>query len=137
MIRATLATLALLTPLAAADMAVENARIKELLPGQNQTTSYLNIANHGEKGVVLVGAINQIAGSIEIHRSVLDGPAVRMLRLSEFAVLGGETVRFHSGGVHLMLFRISRVPELMKISLVTRDGEQIPVIFRQLPMRVD
>ena len=125
------------SPLVAAELNVENARLRQLLPGQNKTAGYFDITNNGLAAVVLIGASSDAADVIEIHRTTRDGNVARMRRVKEVVIAPAETVRFEPGGLHLMLYRISVLADLTQIQLLTTSGEQIDAAFRQVPVGVE
>jgi copper(I)-binding protein len=129
--------LAAVGALAAADVSVENAWLRQLLPGQNRTAGYFDIVNHGSKPVTLVGAESNAAAAIEFHRSIHNGDVVRMQRIEKVVVGAGETVRFQPGGLHLMLFRVADLAEQTKVALLTDTGMRIDAVFRKVPVGVD
>ena len=118
--------------LAAAEVRVEDARIRALLPGQNKTAGYFDIINDGPQPVTLVGASSAAAGAIEFHRSIHDGDMVRMRRVEKVVIAPAETVRFQPGGLHLMLFRVDSLPQRTQIQLQTSAGEPINAVFRRV-----
>ncbi len=124
-------------PLPAAGLHVENAWLRQLLPGQNKTAGYFDIINNGLEPVTLVGASSNAAAAIEIHRIIYDGDMVRMRRVEKVVVAPGETVRFRPGGLHLMLFQVSALAEYTKVQLLTDTGGRIGAVFRQVPLGVE
>ena len=98
-------------PLTAAELTFDKARIRELIPGQNKTSAYFDITNEGSAEVSLVGVASDSAQAIEIHTILHNGDMVRMMRLSQVVLPPGETIRFRSGNLHLMLFEVTALPE--------------------------
>jgi len=123
--------------LAAAELQVANARIRQLLPGQHRTAGYFDVTNNGAEPVTLVGAACSAAAAIEMHTIIRDGDVVRMRRVEKVVVAPGETVRFEPGGLHLMLLRVATMPERANVELLTDGGERISAIFSQVPYGVE
>jgi len=128
--RLATALLLLVGQLAVAEVRVEDARLRALLPGQNKTAGYFDITNDGPRPVTLVGASSPAAGAIEMHRIIHDGDMVRMRRVEKVVIAPAETVRFQPGGLHLMLFRVDSLPQRTQIQLQTSAGEPIDAVFR-------
>ena len=119
------------------ELRVQDAWLRQPLPGQNKTAGYCDITNSGRASVTLVGALSDVAEAIEIHRIIHDGDIVRMRRVEKVVIAPGETVRFQPGGLHLMVFGISKLPEHTNIELLTATGERIAAVFRQVPLGVE
>lgn len=126
---------------------VSEARVRQLIPGQETTVGYLTLRNTGARDRVLTAVASDAARAVEMHTTVRDGDVVRMRRLSEVVIPAGETVRFEPGGRHLMLFGVTDLKDPVQVSLtvVTRDGEPsagrgteiIPVRFEIVPFGTD
>jgi copper(I)-binding protein len=116
---------------------VDDARLRQLLPGQHKTAGYFNITNTSAAPVSLTGASSSIAKAIEFHRIVHDGDIVRMRPVEKVMVAAGATVRFEPGGLHLMVFGVKELPERTEIVLATATGERIAAVFRQVPLGVE
>ena len=116
-------------PLAAAELILDNPRIRELIPGQNKTAAYFDITNQGPDEVSLIGVVSASVGVIEIHTILRDREMLRMQRLTEVVLPPGKTVRFRSGGLHLMLFEVTKLQKETEIQLLTSDGEVHRAVF--------
>ena len=114
---------------AVSDVNVENARVRELLPGQSKTVAYLDLSNRGSAEVTLLKATSSHAKTIEIHQSTRRGNMVSMRRLDKVVIPGKETVRLAPGGLHLMLFGVERLPPSIEVELHWAHGEVMRVSF--------
>ena len=110
----------------------EDARVRQLLPGQDKTAAYVDLYNDGAAPITLIGARSTHARAIEIHESVTAGDKVRMRRVKSVVIPGKETVRLAPGGLHLMLFGVEAVPASARIELLWAHGEALSVQFRQV-----
>jgi periplasmic copper chaperone A len=110
------------------------ARVRQPIPGQDKTVAYFTVSNQGGRPVSLVAARAEGVGAIEIHTTLRDGDMVRMRRLREVSVAPGETVVFEPGGRHLMLFRVTELPETLQVELDTAAGETLIVPFRRFEL---
>ncbi len=116
-------------PLAAAELTLDNPRIRELIPGQNKTAAYFDITNEGPDEVSLIGVVSASVGVIEMHTILRDNGMLRMQQVTEVVLPPGKTVRFRSGGVHLMLFEVTDLQKETEIQLLTSDGEVHRAVF--------
>lgn len=104
--------LASLSALAAepAVVAVSDAWVRALPPGQPNTAAYLTVTNPGAATVTIVGASSAISNSAEIHTTREVDGLQRMERLTQLQVPPGGSVSFAPGGTHLMLLGLQRMP---------------------------
>ncbi len=121
-------------PITAAELTVDKPRIRELIPGQNKTVAYFDITNEGTLKVSLVGVSSDSVGVIEIHTILRNGDMVRMQQLPEVVLPPGKTVRFRSGGLHLMLLDVMDLQKETEIQLFTSDGEIHRAIFQRISL---
>ena len=84
----------------------------------------MNIRNHSDKTLILVGAETSSAKRIEIHRSQISDGVARMEKLDAVSIPAHESVVFAPKGVHLML--IDPIPlkedEMVSIQLKFESG---------------
>ncbi len=111
---------------------VENARIRELLPGRDTTAGYFELTNNTGVGVTLIGAQSPYARAIEMHKSVVRGDSVGMQRIKQHIIQAGATASFSPGGMHLMIFGVKEMPDQFPITLTFANGEQLEVSFSKL-----
>ena len=115
---------------AAPPVQVEDARVRQLIPGQDKTVAYFSATNTGEETVVLTSASTEAARAVELHTNVRDGDMMRMRRLSDVSIAPGETVEFAPGGHHLMVFGVKALDEPVTFRLSFADGGSMEVPFR-------
>lgn len=116
----------------APSLKIEDARVREPIPGQDKTVAYFSATNTGDAVVELIAAQSPLARAVELHTNVRDGDMVRMRRLEKVAIAPGETVRFAPGGHHLMVFGVQALPESVPFELVTADGARLRVAFTRV-----
>ncbi|MEM1113427.1 MAG: copper chaperone PCu(A)C [Pseudomonadota bacterium] len=118
--------------LRAQDLALEQAWIRALPPSSKTTAGYLELVNRGEEAVVVTGGESPLAGAVEIHTMTEVEGMMRMQRVSAVEVPAGERVALAPGGLHLMLFRLERMPaegEAVELCL-TVEGRDTPLCTR-------
>ena len=62
----------------AGGLQVDNARIRELIPGQDKTAGYFDVSNTTTEPIVIVQAESAAARAIEFHTTRLDGGVMRI-----------------------------------------------------------
>lgn len=73
------------------------------LPGRTFAAAYLTLHNHGQDALTISRVSSTHFAKVEIHESqVVDG-VIRMRRLDSVIIDAGKSVKFESGGKHLML----------------------------------
>ena len=115
-----------------AGLQVDNARIRELIPGQDKTAGFFDVRNTTSEPVVIMRAESAAARAIEFHTTRLDAGVMRMRRLTEVRIEAGGMVQFQPGGHHLMLFGVRSLEDPTEIRLITGDGEALSVPFRRV-----
>ena len=83
---------------------ISAATIRQLPPGQSITSAYMVLSNRSEVPCTLVGAEIDIAKRVEFHRHAQVDGMMQMRRVEQLVVAPGQDVRFHPGGLHLMVF---------------------------------
>ncbi len=111
-------------PLAASD-----AWIREAPPGATATAGYVQLRNNTATPIQCDGASGADFGAIELHRSVIEDGASRMLRNQVLEVPAQGSAELAPGGYHLMLFRPQRPLAAGDHSTLTLHcGDQRPEI---------
>ena len=131
----TLAALVVALVLAAcgqggAGLAVEHAEFRPPLGATGIGAGYFTIRSAKDDRIVAVSS--PAADSIEIHTSVTDGGNVSMQRLDGVELPAGKTVKFESGGMHLMVFS-PRLPSgelTFPITIELQSGAKSTTMFR-------
>ena len=73
------------------------------LPGRTFAAAYLTLHNHGPDALTISRVSSTHFAKVEIHESqVVDG-VIRMRRLDSVIIDAGKSIKFESGGKHLML----------------------------------
>lgn len=127
MFRSLLAVTLLFTAapaLADSPLSFENAWSPVAPPGR-MMAGYVDIHNHSDRTIRLVGGTSPQFERVEIHTMTMDDGVMRMRRLDELAIEAGETVTLEPGGLHLMLFspeeRVT-IGDVIEIELQDTDG---------------
>ncbi|WP_420592239.1 copper chaperone PCu(A)C [Bacterioplanoides sp.] len=125
-LRTVFAITLMLSPVfAVADsLEIEDAYVREPIPGRYMSAAFLKIENESEKSRTLVSANADWAGLIEIHTHIHDNGVMRMRQLQELEIPAGEIVKLQPGGLHLMLFKLKLpLAKELALDLCFKNGE--------------
>jgi copper(I)-binding protein len=88
------------------------ARAMPLAPdlggAQANSAVYILLRNDGTAADRLIGAETSVAGSAEIHESLLTGDVMRMRQVGGVEILPGERAELRPGGLHIMLLGLEK-----------------------------
>lgn len=107
---------------------IDNAWVRELIPGQSMTAAYFNVKNVSAEEQIIVGVSSDIAEKAEIHESVNVDGRVMMEELSRLSLAPGQEWKFEPGGLHIMLMGVKEgvpLPNKSKFVFTMATGEQI------------
>ncbi len=111
----------LLSMASIADLIVEEGFVRKPIPGRSMSAAFMDIRNTSDVDVVLTEARLEGARSVEIHTHSHKDGVMRMRQLFELPIKAGEVVTLEPGGLHLMVFGISELPENPQLDLCTAD----------------
>ena len=124
------ALLSLSSAVAAAEVVVTDATVREMLPGRSMTAGYFSISNSGTIDAELISASSPQFGSIELHQHSHKDGMMKMEQVQSVKVAAGEQVHFQPGGLHLMMFdaktSISKGQQI-PLRLTFKDGQSIEI----------
>lgn len=101
---------------------VTGAWVRAVPPVSTTTAAYLTLTNNTDVDVVLTGAQAEFAKEVELHDMSMNAEGMRSMKHIESLPLApGETVMLAPGGIHVMLFGLTDVPE---------EGEMVSVCLR-------
>ena len=99
-----IAALAFCASALAADLRVTDSWVR-WIPGGAPSGGYFTVHNDSSVPVELVGATSPEYGSVELHRSMMQGNTARMEPVDKVVVPPHGEVQFKPGSYHLMLMR--------------------------------
>jgi len=126
-----LAAWVLFAPAAWADLSVSDARLRAPLPGQSTAVAYLQLTNSGSDDVYLVSASMGGAKAVEVHEHSHEGGMMRMRKVERLPIMARQSVRFESGGYHLMVFGLEELSNPLVLILHFSDNRQLQVPLRR------
>ncbi|PMJ92919.1 copper chaperone PCu(A)C [Vibrio sp. 10N.261.55.A7] len=89
-------------------------------PGAVNSAVFAHLMNNSTVDQVIVSASTSVAGKVELHDVVMDGDVMKMRQISQLVVPAEGMLELKPGGLHIMLFDLSK-------PLV--EGESIDVEF--------
>ncbi len=110
---------------------VPEAYIYELPPVQKNSAAYLTLVNRDEADHALVGARTPVARKAELHTHINDDGVMRMRQVERIVVPAGGTTRLQPGGLHMMLFGLTRgltAGDEVELELHFEDGTTTDVV---------
>jgi copper(I)-binding protein len=103
-------------------VSVSDGWVRPMRSGPGSTTAgYLVIRNRGSLDDQLLSAHTDVAQSVEVHRTVVQGDVVRMRPVEHLAIPAGDSVKLEPGGLHLMLRDLRRT---------LAEGERVTLTLR-------
>lgn len=114
----------------AADISVEDAQIRQPMPGRTVTAGYLTLHNHTAADLQLVGVSSTSFDRAELHQHSHRDGMMRMEQVSAITVPAKGQVTLAPGGLHLMLFEPTAELEAgqsVALTLMFADGGQLAV----------
>ncbi len=83
---------------------------------------FRSIRNQGHHADRLLGGRTAVAGSVQIHRSTMDGNVMQMRAIDALDLPAGAEVKLrHGGNLHVML---------VDLKAPLRDGDRFPITLR-------
>lgn len=100
---------------------IKDAWIREAPPSAKVQAAYLRAINTGHQPVTIISISSPAFNSIESHRTTTIDGIVRMEMINEITIAPTSEVRLEPGGMHLMLFKPTRI---------LLDGDEVELSFK-------
>ena len=113
-----------------AELIVENAHIRESIPGAPNSAAFMILKNTSAQDVVLTSATSELARATELHNHINDNGVMRMREVSKIVVPAGQSVELKPGGLHVMFMGLAtplKQGEQGVFTLVEQSGREYPV----------
>jgi periplasmic copper chaperone A len=102
----------------AQNVVVRDAWARASVPGQTTASVYLDLTSDSDAAVV--AAESALAWSAELHSMTVTNGVMRMRPLSRLELPAGQTVKFSSSGIHLML---------VDLKAPLKPGQRVPLLL--------
>jgi copper(I)-binding protein len=122
----------------AAAPSVRDAYVPEPPPGQTMAVMFLTVNNPLAESRALVSAASELASRVEFHTHVHSNGQMKMQAVAKVELPAGREVVFKPGGLHLMLFGLTRALKAgdeVPVALSLSDGSQLRVVGRVRDLR--
>jgi copper(I)-binding protein len=106
-----------------AELVVEEGYVRKPIPGRSMSAAFMTVRNTGAEDFILTSACLEGAESVEIHTHSHDDGVMRMRQLHELTIKAGDSVTLEPGGLHLMVFGISELPESPELNLCNTENQ--------------
>lgn len=119
-----------LNSFAVGEIKIDNPKIRLTPPNAPMTAIFLNMTNHSDKDVKLVGVQGDFAGKFELHNMEMAGGKMVMREVESIEVKQHKTTELKSGGLHIMVFKLkSPLKEgvVHRINLIFDDKTTVAV----------
>lgn len=87
---------------------VSDPYIRAMPPGQSVTVAYLSLTNHSAVDCELNAVVSDLAERVEFHQHIHEQGMMKMRPIQTVQVPAGEQVDFSPGGLHIMLFDVTK-----------------------------
>jgi copper(I)-binding protein len=91
---------------------------------------YFLLQNHSASVDELTGISSDVAETVEMHESKMEGDVMKMQQISYLPIEGQASIKFEPGGYHVMLIRLKqelKVGDEIEISLHFKENEDITI----------
>ncbi|WP_185900141.1 copper chaperone PCu(A)C [Campylobacter sp. MIT 99-7217] len=109
---------------------IKNAFVLTTAPNQTNSAIFLDLINHSDKELKLIGASTQNAELVELHTHKKEKGQMIMLKLQSILIKPHTTHKFESHGDHIMLLNLKKpISDKDKIDLILRfdDGSNFEI----------
>ncbi|MAD46136.1 MAG: hypothetical protein CMI02_15620 [Oceanospirillaceae bacterium] len=122
-------TALLLSPLASADILIDDPYVREPVPGRNMSAAFMSVRNTAAEDAVLVSASAPWAGKIEIHTHRHEDGVMKMRQIESLTIPAGGQVLLKPMGLHLMLFRLQQpLADSLPLTLCFASGACVDTV---------
>lgn len=87
----------------AADIKIEEAKIRLVPPTSTVSAMFLKITNKSNQDIKLISAESDLAKSVELHDMIMDNGGMRMRQVQNINLKANSATELKRGGLHIML----------------------------------
>ena len=91
------------------DLSISGAMARFIIAGRPGAV-FLTIDNKGSEDKLL-SASSSMTNRVELHTHKMDGGVMKMRRIESISVTANGKTELKSGGLHIMLFNVDKLPE--------------------------
>ena len=115
---------------------ISDAWIRASAAGQSSGAGYMVITNKSSAPDRLLAASSPAAGRVELHTTVTEGGATKMVEIKEVVITANGTTKFIPAGNHVMFLQIKgpfKVGDVVPVTLKFKNSGEIKVDFSVKP----
>lgn len=129
MMRKILSTLLLsaVSLVANASIVVDNAFVRAVPPGQQNTAVFMTLHNTADKPATLIAASSSIATVAELHTHTEQSGVMQMRQIKQIALNAASKTELKPGGLHIMLLGLNKTlldGDSIDLTLKYADGSE-------------
>lgn len=116
----------------AAQLDISKAKVKENIPGNDNTAAYMVVKNLTKEDVRIIDAESNVSEFTELHTHTMKNDRMIMRHIEHVDIPAGETLYFSPNSYHIMLINLNKRlkhGEHAKIVLKYADGTSQTVEF--------
>lgn len=98
--------------------------------GASTSAAFFVVVNEGDAPDALVGAVSEVARSVEVHETVMEGDVAKMRPVPRVEIPARGRVAFQPRGLHVMLIDLTRplnAGDTFTLTLRFERSGEIPV----------
>jgi copper(I)-binding protein len=84
-------------------LTISKVVVLEALPGTKMSVAYLTLDNNSDQPIVIDSVTSPQFASVDMHETVIENDVARMASLTSLVIESLSSVRFETGGKHLMM----------------------------------
>lgn len=110
---------------AIAELVVEDAEVRELIPGTTSTAAYMTLRNTGSEPLLLKSVTSPAAGKITLHNTMNHNGMLHMMGMDALSIPAGSEVALQEGAMHMMLEQLAqtlRAGDTVELTLLFDNG---------------
>ncbi|MGO2373848.1 copper chaperone PCu(A)C [Pseudoalteromonas sp. KG3] len=110
------------------EIVVNNAQIRDFLPGSKSSAGYLTLVNHGDTAIELTKVTVESLGRVEIHEHQHVNGMMKMQKVDTLQIKAHQQLDFKPGGYHLMVFEPKeplKIGQELKLTLYFSNGDRV------------
>lgn len=106
--------------------------IRAAIPGMPSTAGFFSLTNNSNSDEYLIGASSTISEKVEFHNHIMNGDKMRMVKVDQILLPADDSIKFESGGMHLMFINLIHYPKAgskVDVEFSTSSGRKFQITF--------
>lgn len=106
--------------------------IRAAIPGMPSTAGFFSLTNSSDTDEYLINASSTISEIVEFHNHIMNGDNMRMVKVDQILLPANDSIKFESGGMHLMFINLTNYPKAgskVDVEFTTSSGRKFQITF--------